>query len=121
MRSVLDHAVLQRATDGNVVEDRKMLHVFTQADTARVWADRDTEVGCHQEYRQHFIDTTHAAGIDLANANGVRLKELLENDTILHMLSGGNTNRRNGACNGGVSKYIIRAGRLFDPERVEIR
>src|SRR5579884_743796 len=84
-------------------------------------ADRDTELGRHQQNRQDFVYSADAAGIDLADADGVCLKELLEDDTILHMLSGGNTNWRNGSCNGSMTKNIIWTGRLLDPERIESR
>jgi len=72
--SVLDHAVLQRAADRDVVEERKMLHIFRQANAAGVWTDRDAELGGHEENRQDLVYPTDAASIDLADANGVGLK-----------------------------------------------
>src|SRR5579871_513652 len=116
---ILDHAALQRATDGDVVEDRKVLYVFTQSNAPRVRADRNAESGRHQQNRQNFVDSTNATGIDLANRDGVGLKELFEHYTILNMLAGGNAYGCNGARNGRMSKYIIRAGGFFNPERVK--
>ncbi len=52
VRCVLDHAVLQRAANRDVVEEREMLHIFTQANASRVRADRDAELGGHKENRQ---------------------------------------------------------------------
>src|SRR2546421_11378535 len=71
---VLDNAVLQRAADRDVVEERKMLHIFRQANAAGVWTDRDAELGGHEENRQDLVYPTDAASIDLADANGVGLK-----------------------------------------------
>src|SRR3989442_359222 len=118
---VLDHAVLQRAAYRDVVEEREMLHIFTQANASRVRADRDAELGGQKENRQDFVYPADAAGIDLADGNGVGLKKLLEDNAILHMFTGGNTDRRDRTCNRGMSKNIIRAGGLFNPEGVKCR
>ena len=72
--SVLDHAVLQRAADRDVVEEREMLHIFRQANAARVWTDRDAELGGHEENRQNLVYSTDAASIDLTDADGIGLK-----------------------------------------------
>src|SRR5258708_17234390 len=112
---VLDHAVLQRAANRDVVEEREMLHIFTQANASRVRADRDAELGGHKENRQDFVYPADAAGIDLADANGVDLKKLLEYDAILHMLTGGTTNRRDHIRYRCISKNNILTGRFFTP------
>src|SRR5947209_19228568 len=96
-----------------------MLDIFTETNAARVWTDRDAEFGGHEENRQVLVYSADAAGIDLADADGVGLKELLEDDAILHMFAGGNTNRRDCTRNHGVAKNVIRAGGLFNPEGVE--
>src|SRR5437588_4140942 len=82
-------------------------------------ADWDTELCRHQKNRQDFVYSANAAGIDLAGADSVGLKELLEDDTILHMLAGGNTDWRNCSCNGSMTKNIVWTGRLLNPERIE--
>src|SRR5437899_12718346 len=71
---VLDHAVLQRTANRDVVEEREMLHIFTQANTARVWADRDAELGGHEKNRQDLVYPADATSIDLADTDGVGLK-----------------------------------------------
>src|SRR5258706_8547277 len=96
-----------------------MLHIFAQANASRVRADRDAELGGHKENRQDFVYPADAAGINLADGNGVGLKKLLEDDTILHMLTGGNTNPRDHTRNHGMSNNIRRAGELFNPEGVK--
>src|SRR6266581_1285745 len=113
--------MLQRAANSNVVEKREMLHIFAQANPSRMWADRNTEFGSHKENCQNLVYPANAAGIDLANTDGVGLKKLLEDDAILYMLTGGNSNWRNCSCNRGMSKNIIRAGGFFNPERVKCR
>src|SRR6266516_4336398 len=98
-----------------------MLHIFTQANASRVWADRNAEFGSHKENRQNLIYPADATGIDLTDPKGIGLKKLLEDDAILHMLTGGNTYRRDRTCNSGMSKNFIRACRFFNPERVKSR
>jgi len=75
---VLEHAVLQRGAHPDVVEDREVLHVLAEAHAARVRADRHPEPGRHQEHRQDRVDATQAAAVDLAEADGARLQQLLE-------------------------------------------
>src|SRR5690349_14370811 len=82
-------------------------------------ADRNAEFSGHQENRQDFVDASNAAGIDLADADGVLLKELLEDDTILHVLTGGNTDWRYCSCNGSMTENIIWTGGLLNPERIK--
>ena len=98
-----------------------MLHIFTQANASRVWADRNAEFGSHKENRQNLIYPADATGIDLADPKGIGLKKLLEDDAILHMLTGGNTYRCDRTINRGMSKNIVRAGGFFNPERVKSR
>src|SRR5579875_2717581 len=121
VRCVLDHAIFQRAAYRDVVEEREMLHILAQADASRVRADRNTRAGSHQEDSQDFIDSADATGVNLANSNGIGLKELLEDDTVLHVLAGGNMDRRDCAGNCSVPKNIVRAGGFFNPERVKGR
>src|SRR5450755_3525491 len=96
-----------------------MLYIFTQANASRVWADWDAELGGHKEDRQDFVYPADTAGVDLADGNGVGLKKLLEDDAILHMLTGGNTYRRDYTRNGGMPENIIGAGGFFNPEGVK--
>jgi len=51
-----------------------MLHIFAQTYSTRVWADRDAELGSHEENRQDLVYPADATGIDLADADGVGLK-----------------------------------------------
>ena len=83
----------RRGVDRDVVEDREVLDVFAEADAARVGADRHAELRGHEQDRQHLVDPAHAAGVDLADADGVRLQELLEDDPVLAGLAGGHPDR----------------------------
>src|SRR5690348_2335796 len=84
-----------------------------------MWADRNAEFSSQKKYRQNLIYPTHATGIDLADPNCIGLKELFEDNTILHMFTGGNSNWREGTSNRGMPENIIRASGLFNPERVK--
>ncbi len=71
-----------------------MLDELAEADAARVRADRHAELGRQQQDRHDLIDTRQPAGVDLAEGDGVRLHELLEDDPILAVLAGGDTGGR---------------------------
>src|SRR5207302_10980384 len=75
----------------------------------------------NEEKGQDLVYPADAAGIDLADTDGVGLKELFEDDSILHVLAGGNADRHYRASDRGMSKNIVRAGGLFNPEGVEGR
>ena len=53
---VLEHAVLERAADRDVVEHGEVLHVLAQADAAGVRAHGDAERRRHEQDREHFVD-----------------------------------------------------------------
>src|SRR6267143_5587866 len=84
---VFEHPVLERSTDGDVVEQRYMLHVLAESYSACVGADRNPELCSHQEHREHFIHPSQPAGVELAEDDCVRLKQLLEEDAILAVLA----------------------------------
>jgi len=50
-----------------------------------------------------------------------RGQQLLEDNTILHVLASRDADRRDGARDGRVTKHIVGAGRLFNPPRFEAR
>src|SRR6266550_583969 len=63
---VLDDAILERPTDADVVEDRKVLHILTQAHPARVRADGDPELRGEEQHGQDLVDAAQPTAIDLA-------------------------------------------------------
>ena len=89
----LDDAVLERAADGDVVEERQVLDVLAQADAARVRADRDAELGGEQQDRDRLVDAADAARVELADVDRLGLEELLEDDPVLDVLAGRDPDR----------------------------
>ena len=63
---VLDHAVVEAAADGDVVEHREVLHVLAQADAAGVRAHRHAVLGGQQQHGDHLVDPAEAAAVELA-------------------------------------------------------
>ena len=57
---VLDDPPVERAADRDVVEDRQVLDVLAQADAAGMRADRDAELGGHQQDREDLVDARPA-------------------------------------------------------------
>ena len=65
----LAHAIVERGTDGDVVEHRHVLRVLAQADAARVGADRNAELRRQQDDRQHLVHAAEPTAVDLADVD----------------------------------------------------
>src|SRR5258708_5273746 len=113
-------AVLERPAHGDEAEDREVLDVLPQAAPAGVRTDRDSELRRHQQHREDLVDATQATAVDLAEVDRLRLEELLEDDSVLHVLTRRDPDRADGLANGTVAEDVIRAGRFFDPPRVDL-
>src|SRR5256714_11692353 len=118
---VLDDAVLERPAHADVIEHREVLHVLAQAYAAGMWADGDAELRGEQQHGQDLIDPAQPATIDLTEADRTGLHELLEQDAVVTLLSGRDTDRRDGPRDGGVTQHVVWAGRLLDPPGIEPR
>src|SRR5919202_2139571 len=120
MVHVLEDAVLQGGADAYAVGDREVLHVLAQADAPRVRADRHAELPGHEEDGEDLVHTAQTAGIYLAEANGVCLQELLEDDAVLAVLARGDSYGSDGFRDPGVSQNVVGAGGFLHPPRVEL-
>ena len=80
------------ARDDDVVDCAQVLGVLGKTDTTGVRNDGHTELLGHEEDGENFINTTHAAGVDLAHVDRAGLEELLEDDSVLAHLSGSDAN-----------------------------
>ena len=58
------------------------------------------------------------AGVDREEVHRVRLEQLLEDDAVGHVLTGGDLDRRDGSADGGQAENLVRARRLLDPVRI---
>ena len=67
----LDHPVLERAADRDVVEEREVLHVLAEADAAGVRAHRNAELRREQQHGDRLVDAADPAGVDLADVDRV--------------------------------------------------
>ncbi|MNC52353.1 hypothetical protein D3C75_1016950 [compost metagenome] len=110
---------MQRGRDGDVVEQRDVLHVLAQTDATAVGADRDVELGGHQQHDQHLIEPTQPGGVQLAEVQGAGLEHLLEHHPVVAVLTGGHADRCDTLADAGVAEDVVGAGRLFDPQRIE--
>src|SRR6266850_2779543 len=96
-----------------------MLHVLAEPDAARMWTNGHAELCGHQQHRQNLVDATQTAAINLAEVQSFCLQELLEHDAVVTSFAGSHANRRHCAGDRCMTEHIVRAGWLFDPERVE--
>src|SRR5262245_39701039 len=112
---VFDNAVFKGSTDADVVNYCQVLDIFAEADTAGMGANGDAEFGGQEHNGQDFVDPTEAAAINLAEADGFGLHQLLKHNTVLAMFAGSNADGGNGAGNAGVAEDVVGAGRFFNP------
>lgn len=66
-----------------------VLYVFAKSNSSGMWAHGNTELGGHEENGEDLVDSSETARVDLANVDGVGLKELLEGHAVVSVLSGG--------------------------------
>src|ERR1700721_421886 len=96
-----------------------MLDVLAEADSTGVGADGDVELGGEENDGEVLIDSGDAAGVDLADVDGVGLEELLEDDAVLDVLAGGNADGGGFAADAGVAEDVVGAGGFFHPPGVD--
>lgn len=61
--------------------------VLAQAHTSGVGADRDAELGGHKQNSKHLAHTSKANGVDLTDIDGFGLEELLEDHSVMCVLT----------------------------------
>jgi hypothetical protein len=106
--------------DADIINEGKMLDVFTETNTASVWANRDIELLSHQKDSKDLIDTCDTARIDLTEIDGLSLEELLEDDSVLNVFTSGNTGARvQSLTDRSMAEDIIRRSGLLNEERIE--
>ena len=120
MVGVLDHALVERSADGDVVEHREVLDVLAESDAAGVRADGHVERGGEQQHGDHLVDATEAAAVDLRGVDGAGLQQLLEHHPVVGVLAGHDADRGDGLADAGVGEDVVGAGRLLDPPRVDL-
>ncbi len=98
-----------------------MLDELAQPDAAGVRAHGHAELRGQQQVGEVLVDARDAAGVDLHDVDRLRLKELLEDHAIRHMLAGGDAQRADRAADRARAEDVVGAGRLLDPGRVEAR
>ena len=107
MIDVLDDAILKRGANRYVVDQRKVLDIFTQTNAAGMRAHGYAELRRHQHHRKHFVHAAEPAAIYLAKADSAGLQELFEDHSILAVFSGGDANWRDGLRDFRVAQNII--------------
>src|SRR5260221_5963630 len=83
-----DATVFERAAHRDVIEDRKMLHVFAKTNTAGMRTDRYAKLCGHYQNGQHLVNAPETAAINLAKIQSFCLQKLLEHDAIMAGFAG---------------------------------
>ena len=97
-----------------------MNDVLAQTHTSGVRADRDAELGRHQQNGENLAHTSEADGVDLADVDGFSLEKLLEDHPVVCVLAGrdANTIWLESISNGGMPEDIVWSrGFLDEPGR----
>jgi len=119
MINVLQHT--QLPTNADIINRTQMLRIFGETDTAAVGYNWDVELLCHQKNGEDLINTTHTAGIDLADVNGAGCEELFEDDAVLAHFTRRDTDAvgAESVADGFVAEDIVGGGGLFDEPGLE--
>ena len=96
-----------------------MNNVLAQAHTSSVRADRDAELGSHQQNSENLAHTSKADRVDLADVDGLDLEKLLEDHPVVCVLTGrdANTIWLESLPDGGMAEDIIWSSRFLDEPR----
>lgn len=120
MIDVFDDPVVGGAGERHEVEHRQVLDQFAQADPAGVRADGHAELGREKQDGEVLVDAGDTGGVDLQDVDGAGLEELLEDDTVLDVLAGGDLDGGDRLADGGVTEDVVGTGRLLDPVGLEL-
>ena len=82
----LDHAFFHRTRDGYEIEHRKVLYVLAEPHAARMGTHAYPELRRHQHHREVLVHSSETAAVDLTEADGIGLQQLLEDDAIGRVL-----------------------------------
>ena len=103
----------------DIVDHRHVLYIFAQANATCMRADEFAKFGGQHVNGQDLVQSSQSAGIDLNNIDRIIDDELLEQYSVLTVLTGGHFDLANIFTNFLVSKNIIRTGRFFDEPGVK--
>ena len=95
-----------------------MNNVFAQTHTSSMRADRDAELGGHQQHGEDLAYACKADGVDLADVDGLGLEKLLEDHPVMCVLTSrdADTIRLESISDGGVTENIVwSSGFLYEP------
>src|SRR5262249_3884159 len=121
MIDVFGDTVFHRSGNGDVIEHRKVLHVFAKTHAAGMRAHGQAEFGGHQDDCEILIYSAKAAAIDLHEIDAAGLHELLEEDSIGTVFAGCHTHRINGLGDCRVAQDIVWIRWFLDPPWAEFR
>src|SRR6266545_2586415 len=71
---IFQHPILQRAADSYVVEDGKVLDILAQAHSTCMRTNRNAKLRRHQQYGKHFINSSKATAVYLAEVDRASLQ-----------------------------------------------
>src|SRR5690606_15424781 len=117
---VLDDPTFPRAGDRDVVEHRQVLDELAQPHSPGVRADGYAELRGQQQDRDVVVDAADPGGVELEYVDRAGLEQLLEDHPVLHVLSGGDADRRHAVADRPVPEDVVWRGGFLDPVRVEL-
>src|SRR5206468_11958544 len=106
---------------GDVIEHRKVLHVFAKAHAAGMRTHGQAEFRGHQDDREILIYSAKAAAINLHEIDPAGLHELLEEDSIGAVFARCDTYGMTGLGDCRMAQNIVWVRRFLDPPWAEFR
>jgi hypothetical protein len=79
-------------------------------------ADRDAELGGHKQNSKHLAHTSKANGVDLTDVDGFGLEKLLEDHSVMCVLTRRDANavRLESLSDRGMAEDIVRSSGFLD-------
>ncbi len=118
MIHIFDYPAFMGSGNGNIIDHRKMLDIFTQTYATGMGADGQIVFCGHQHNSKDFIDPTQTAGVDLNHIYRAFHDELLEHDPVLAHFASSDLHIANRCADFPVPGNIVGACRFFDEPRL---
>src|SRR6185436_1126643 len=104
-----------------VIENRKVLDVLTQTYSASMGTNRNAKLRRHEQYGEHFINSSEATAVYLAEVDRSGLQQLFEHYAVVTVFTRSDCERSDRSRNGCVAQDVVGRSWFLDPVRTKHR